>query len=87
MEPARETMLSNQRYSLDASPIDYSFTSPEFEANSRLVGFRTTKDSMRSNLIKSVQPIYFSVDEKTCNEILTPITEEQARLERVELNS
>ena len=87
LEPVKKTMISNQKVSLKASQIDPSFTNYEFETNSRLVGFRTTKDSVGSKLIKSVQPFYFSVDEKICKRSLAPITVEQARLERNEFFS
>ena len=43
--------------------------------NTRLIGFRTTKRCHSSKQIKSIQPIYYSINEDICKNVLLPLTE------------
>jgi len=43
-------------------------------SHTRVVGFRTTKSCESAKQILSVQPIYYSVDEKVCKERLVQLT-------------
>ena len=43
--------------------------------HTRLVGFRTTKNCKDSMLIRSLQPIYFSVNQEMCQEHLIALTD------------
>ena len=40
----------------------------------RLIGFRTTKRCESSKFIMSLQPIYYSLDEEMCTEVLTSLS-------------
>ena len=82
-------MTSSDQLFLSAIQTESIFTNNYFERVSWIVGFRTTKDNVTSNFIKSVQPIYFSIDEIICKENLIQISEELAEFdfERNELNS
>ena len=41
-----------------------------FVDHTRLIGFRTTRPCKQSKVISSVQPIYYSTDEKMCTQTL-----------------
>lgn len=47
----------------------------ERHETTRLIGFRTTKDCATSKLIKSVQPIYYSMDSDICLKVLGRLTD------------
>lgn len=42
--------------------------------STRLIGFRTTKKCKDSNLIKSIQPIYYSKNKDICQTVLRPVS-------------
>lgn len=44
------------------------------KTHTRIVGFRTTKSCENAKQIMSVQPIYYSVDEKICKQKLIKLT-------------
>lgn len=46
----------------------------EHYERTRLIGFRTSKRCKQTNYINSVQPIYYSLDEKMCKEHLQLVT-------------
>ena len=64
----------------DTAGMRMEYNDPELlgDANShtRVAGFRTTKRCSTAKTILSVQPIYYSIDEKMCKETLKPIPTE-----------
>ena len=70
------TGISHAKMPLTKVPNNLELTTIDFGGHSRVVGFRTTKKSFDSSLIKSIQPIYFSVDESICKNSVDQISSE-----------
>lgn len=62
-----------KEYRLTKKENEADYFGQAFESKTRLIGFRSSKDSESSTQIKSLQAIYFSVDEAMCNR-LVPIS-------------
>ena len=71
-----DTVIAEAQVLMSEEHNDAKYFGEHFVDASRIVGFITTKSSHSSSLIKSLQPIYFSVDEATCKQSLEPIKED-----------
>ena len=69
-----DTKLAYTGVRLKTVDNDSGFRSENFETKTRIVGFRTTKSNEHSSLLKSIQPIYFSIDENICKYTLRSIS-------------
>ena len=71
-----ETMIDSPHYQVDHGDfIEKGFDMVNGHTSTRLIGFRTTKRCQTSKRIMTVEPIFYSEDEKTCTEHLKVLTE------------